>query len=250
MRSIKSSPHFRVILRKTHIWVSEFVGITIVSIILVALVILGTTIFISNHRIQRNNTFILHSKTEQIVLRHTLKILEEKNSIAFVLNSFSRGRLKDEILRSLVEIVYSNSKAFGYDPFLVLAVIHVESYFNPNAKGQYRSGALSGAFGLMQLKVATAREIGKPLGITVKNKNDLFIPEINIPLGIAYLTKMITNFKSLKLGISAYNQGPGTIINTLKNKKPLSIRYYNKVLKSYFKLKKMSNNSQRSDSYK
>jgi soluble lytic murein transglycosylase-like protein len=170
-----------------------------------------------------------------------LKELRKKEKIAAVLNDFTHNKLSADVLGSLTELVYDNSKTFGYDPFLVLAVIHVESMFDPQALGKYRSGKYSGAFGLMQLKVETAKEVGARLGITITSKEDLFVPEINIALGVAYLTKQISKFKSLKLGILAYNQGPGVILDNLKYRTPLSIRYYNKVLKSYFKLKKMEN---------
>ena len=64
-------------------------------------------------------------------------------------------------------------------------------------------------------------------------------PEINIALGIGYLTRVIARFNSLKLGILAYNQGPGTIRQSISGKRPLSQKYYYKVLQSYFRLKEM-----------
>lgn len=234
-------PRLRIIrIRKNHIWFSEIVGLVIVFLIVSALIVLGLTIFRNDQLIRRNSITLVQSKRDIIIHQHELEIVREKNRIAFVLDTFTRRRLKPEILWALVDLVYTNSKTLGYDPFLLLAVINVESMFNPNAKGQYQSGAYSGAFGLMQLKVETAREMARVLGIQFAGEQDLFNPEINIPLGIAYLTKQISRFKSLKLGILSYNQGPGAIRNNLKNNIPLSIKYYNKVLTSYYKLKKMS----------
>jgi soluble lytic murein transglycosylase len=91
----------------------------------------------------------------------------------------------------------------------------------------------------MQLKIETAREVAHALGIPFKNEHDLYNPEINVPLGIAYLTQQISQFKSLKLGLLAYNQGPGVVLTTIKQNRPLSIEYYEKVLKHYFGLRKM-----------
>lgn len=237
MKSKRFPIRFRIVIRKNHIWLSEFVGIILVIAILSGLFILGSLVFV-NYTTMRNNKYrIAYCQNGYIFLSHNLKELKKKEKIAFALNDFTNKKLPTDVIGSLTELVYSNSKTFGYDPFLVLAVIHVESMFDAKALGQYRDGRYSGAFGLMQLKVETAKEVGARLGITIKNKEDLFVPENNIALGLAYLTKQISNFKSLKLGILAYNQGPGVILDNLKYKTPLSIRYYNKVLKSYFKLK-------------
>jgi len=82
----------------------------------------------------------------------------------------------------------------------------VESKFSAQASGQYKSGSASGAFGLMQLKIETAREIAASLGMRVKNTADLFRPDVNVVLGVAYLTQLISQFRSFKLGLLAYNQ--------------------------------------------
>ncbi len=239
MSSNRSLIPFRIILRKNHIWISEILGIFIVAIIVISLITLGTIVITKDLTLRKNHRTITYAKSDWNRLAHAIEELTEKHTIAAVLDSFAFGRLSDSTLWTLVELVYQNSRTFGYDPFLVLAVIHVESLFDPSAKGQYRDGRFSGAFGLMQLKPGTARDVADALGIPYKGKKDLFKPEINIPLGVAYLTQQISYFKNLKLGILAYNQGPGTILNDLKNKRPLSIRYYNKVLKSYFSLKSM-----------
>jgi soluble lytic murein transglycosylase-like protein len=140
----------------------------------------------------------------------------------------------------LVELVYQNSMLYGYDPLLVLAVINVESIFDPGARGRYLNGAQSGALGLMQLKFETAQEMARSLNIPLTNKKDLLRPDVNIALGIAYLTRCISMFKSFKLGLMAYNQGPAAIYQNLSEKKPLSIAYYNKVLKSYYTFRELS----------
>ncbi len=243
MRTRRISRHFGIILRKNHLWFSELLGVGLVVVIISILLVQGTMVLINYTQMKKNGRLISESKAGYITKSHQLQELKNRQKIAAVLNSFTRNRLSKDVLWNLVDLVYTNSKSFGYDPFLVLAVIHVESLFNPRAKGQYRDGRYSGAFGLMQLKLGTAKEVGAPLGITITKKEDLFNPEINIPLGLAYLTKQISYFKSLKLGISAYNQGPGVILNTIKNKTPLSIRYYNKVLTSYFKLKRINTES-------
>ncbi len=243
MRTKHFSPHLRIILRKNHIWISEFLGILVVLLIIVALTTLGSIVRRNYLTLRKNHILLLQSSNQDILSAYTRKELKKKVIISNALTNCTRKDLPQNVLSSVTEIVYQNSKTFGYDPLLVLAVIHVESWFDPEAKGQYRDGRYSGAFGLMQLKVATAREVAKRLDITFNGEKDLYNPAINIPLGVAYLTQQISKFKNLKFGILAYNQGPGTIRSDLRNKRPLSIRYYNKVLKSYYHLKEKSGSS-------
>lgn len=226
-------------ITKDQVWISEIALYLIAALIFAIPVFMGSVIIKNELSIRNNNRQISHVTTDNVSLEHDLQSWREKYTIAAVLDTFTRKRLEPEVIANLTEIVYKGAKKFGYDPFLVLAVINVESMFDHNAKGQYRSGEYSGAFGLMQLKEGTAQEVAIQLGIPFAGIEDLMKPEINIALGIAYLTRMINRFKSLKLGISAYNQGPGTVLNVIKNQSDLSTRYYNKVLKSYYKLKEM-----------
>ncbi|MBD3345793.1 MAG: transglycosylase SLT domain-containing protein [Chitinivibrionales bacterium] len=229
-----------IVAHGNKLWIAEPLSMLFVFVFVIILTLLTGVIIRNGNRIHRHQQQISLLKIENLTLDYLKEELAEKERIYTPLYRFTKGRLSPRIYAQLVDLVYVNSKSFGYDPLLVLAVINVESVFDPRALGRYRSGRLSGAFGLMQLKLATAREVAEDLGMGALEKKDLFKPEINIVLGIAYLTRVIAHFKSLKLGILAYNQGPGTIEETLAGKKPLSIRYFNKVLKSYYKLQNMA----------
>lgn len=85
----------------------------------------------------------------------------------------------------------------GIDPKLVMAVILVESGFNPQAVSPRN------AQGLMQLIPETAQRF------QVKNAFD---PEENIRGGIAYLKWLLSYFKGdVALVAAAYNAGEGTV---------------------------------------
>ena len=85
----------------------------------------------------------------------------------------------------------------GIDPKLVMAVILVESGFNPKAISP------KNAQGLMQLIPETAQRF------QVKNAFD---PEQNVKGGIAYLKWLLTFFKGdVALVAAAYNSGEGTV---------------------------------------
>lgn len=96
---------------------------------------------------------------------------------------------------------YINASSLKYNvPInLIKAVIHTESYANPNAVSP------KGAAGLMQIMPAT----GLDLGIT---PNERFIPSKNIDAGTRYLRQMLDiHNNDLVLALAAYNAGQGNV---------------------------------------
>ena len=86
---------------------------------------------------------------------------------------------------------------YGLSPALIRAVVKAESDY------QSRAVSPAGAQGLMQLMPVTARELGVA---------DPFDIEQNIDGGARYLRQMLDQFGGeLKLALSAYNAGPGTV---------------------------------------
>ena len=66
------------------------------------------------------------------------------------------------------------------------------------------------AFGLMQLILPTAKDVGRKLGISINTKDDVFPLETNVQLGSAYLAQMLTRFNGdYAQATAAYNAGPG-----------------------------------------
>lgn len=86
---------------------------------------------------------------------------------------------------------------YRLNPNLVLAVIEVESNFNPQALSP------KSAQGLMQLIPATAERFGVA---------DVWDPEQNLRGGMAYLKWLMAHFKGdLELVLAAYNAGEGAV---------------------------------------
>jgi soluble lytic murein transglycosylase len=88
------------------------------------------------------------------------------------------------------------------DPDLVTAVVEAESGGNPRAVSRAQ------AYGLMQVRVPTARDMARR-DVTVE---DLFDPATNLDLGCRYLRWLRDRYGGdLRLALMAYNAGPGKV---------------------------------------
>jgi len=106
----------------------------------------------------------------------------------------TRKRVTPELIEHWVRLL---APEFDLDPELVLAVIAVESNFNPSARSP------KGALGLMQLIPETARRFG------VKDPLD---PLQNLRGGMAYLAWLRERFDgNLPLMLAGYNAGENAV---------------------------------------
>jgi soluble lytic murein transglycosylase-like protein len=219
------------------IWVSELASIAIICVLLAALLSVSLVIIRNERAIHDADRRIAELRAEKINLARDIEAMREKDRLIKLMNAVVGGKTTPATVQKLADLVYKNSRQYGYAPELLLAVIAVESHFNPEALGRYRSGTLSGALGLMQIKYVTARTMANMLGMEGIEPDDLLDPEINMILGTAYLTTLVSRFKSFKLGLLAYNLGPTTVRGSLARNEKLPMRYYEKVLAQYYKLK-------------
>jgi len=99
------------------------------------------------------------------------------------------------------ELINRVSLKHDMDPALIKAVVHTESYFNPNATSRV------GASGLMQLMPKTAELYGV---------YDLYSPLKNLDAGVRHLRYLLRRYKNrLSVALAAYNAGE------------TAVRYYN-----------------------
>jgi hypothetical protein len=121
-----------------------------------------------------------------------------------------RGLVPDEVLDEVLDelkgarnetelerLARASAQRHGLDPELVMAVVSVESGFQPRALSR------KGAQGLMQLMPPTARELG------VRNAFD---PAQNLDGGARYLSALIARYGGdLTKALAAYNAGQGAV---------------------------------------
>jgi len=109
-------------------------------------------------------------------------------------------------------IINRNADEYKLDPYLVAAIIKVESRYDSFAKSN------KGALGLMQIKLSTGKWIGEKLGIKGLDEEVLYDPEINIKMGCWYLNYLLKYYNGdLQLALVAYNGGQGNVSKWLKD---------------------------------
>ena len=110
------------------------------------------------------------------------------------------------------EIIQSKCEKYEIDKNLVFSIIKAESGFNQNAVSKV------GAIGLMQILPSTGEWVSKKIGLNYK-ENDLYNAEINIEIGVYYLSYLIELFENnLENAICAYNAGQYTVMSWLNSK--------------------------------
>jgi soluble lytic murein transglycosylase len=101
---------------------------------------------------------------------------------------------------------------YKVDPFLIAAIIRVETNFNPDKKSR------KGAIGLMQLMPDTAQWIVDKADYADKTVHSLERPDVNIEVGAWYLNALYTQFNSNRIAVlAAYNAGPGNVRKWLQS---------------------------------
>lgn len=139
-----------------------------------------------------------------------------------------RGRRMTPLERQrVVSTIMTASAHYQVSPHLVLAVIEIESGYNPHAVSPV------GAMGLMQLMPGTGAEVAERTGEVWRGTSTLFDPEANIRLGVAYLRELIDRYESIRIALAAYNWGPGRIDRRLRSGSGLPAKYPNMVLGAY-----------------
>ena len=118
-------------------------------------------------------------------------------------------RLRDELTQKYISIIYpapykdifsKYARKYHLSASLPYSIARQESAFNPNAR------SWADAFGLMQLIPEKASELSKKHSIAYKDFNDLYKPEINVEMGIAFLSELHAAFKGkFAQNVAGYN---------------------------------------------
>jgi soluble lytic murein transglycosylase len=109
------------------------------------------------------------------------------------------------------EEIKQNASRYELDPFLIAAIIRVESNYQTHIESK------KGAFGLMQLMPDTSEWIVDTARFSSSYKKDLHDPSVSIQLGSWYLSWLHKQFKGNTVAaIAGYNAGQGNVIHWLQ----------------------------------
>jgi soluble lytic murein transglycosylase len=180
---------------------------------------------------------------ERQELNRRIAELEERLKILDVIKDFSEGAMAEDEQSALANVIYEESRRFGYDPLIISAIIIAESDFRPDAQSKV------GATGLMQVMPFVGKDLANE--VTTKSpdlwngdrpmewtgQETLLDPVQNVRLGTLHLSRLILKFRSVREGIRAYNSGPTNLVEQIRTGQDLPKRYVRRVMDQYEELK-------------
>ncbi len=148
-----------------------------------------------------------------------------------------KGTLDSARALRVADTLVDEAQKLGVDPLLLLAVIEVESKFDP------RATSLRGARGLMQLMPDTRAWLidRTPELWNETSKDDQLSPESNVRVGVHYFAHLARGFRGIEHVLQAYNCGPGRLVAILNGESvlPEESKYYaDKVLRIHARLRR------------
>lgn len=128
---------------------------------------------------------------------------------------------------TLEPIILEMSKKYNIEPAWIKAHIKAESNWDVNAS-RFEAHKGDASWGLMQLLLATAREV---LGNNTLTTTQLINPRVNIEAGTKFLSQLWSRFGNMRDAIAAYNAGSPRL--TPGTNKYVNQDYVDKVTKNY-----------------
>lgn len=124
---------------------------------------------------------------------------------------------------------------YGLDPYLVAAVVLVESRFRPDAE------SYAGAVGLMQVLPYVGADVAERHGLAWNGWRTLRDPAANVRIGTAYLAELLARFDNdVTLALAAYNIGPTLLASRLQRGRRPNGPYVTKVMQAYRDLRQVA----------
>ena len=110
-------------------------------------------------------------------------------------------------------LIVDAGKKYDVKPEFIDSIIRQESAFNPEAR------SFADAFGLMQLIPEMAKRAEATTGIHLETNEDLYKPELNIPLGTSFLRTTLDRWNNAFIPtVASYNASEKAVIGWLKTR--------------------------------
>jgi len=115
-----------------------------------------------------------------------------------------QNKAEKRFLKELEVYVDSSCEEFGVPKAVVFAMIKAESNFDQHAR------STADARGLMQITAVALKDINRML-MEEYTISQMYIPEINIRCGVAYLSILYHKYGVFDTAFAAYNAGQGNV---------------------------------------
>ena len=169
---------------------------TLLMVGLLGLLIITPNIWAFHNLNAKLNTVLYTSQSVTRDINDLQQLVSAKTTedIIFLKIMILQPRISPALAATIAKHVYKYSREFNRDTDLILAMIAVESNFNPNAVSN------KGAIGLMQVMSFWRKELGI--------KGDLKDIGVSIKSGLQILAYYEQQFKNIDIALLSYNTGP------------------------------------------
>lgn len=165
-------------------------------------------------------------KKELVALRHVIGS-QTAEDVVFLKILILNRKIDPTLARTIAKSVHEHAQLFKRDPDFILAVIDVESNFDPNAISSV------GAEGLMQVMPQWKEQLGI--------MEDLTDPDTSIRYGLQIYGFYDQMYADTETALQAYNRGPGMVdLDLMHGRDPTRNGYAAKILKTWDRLKTMN----------
>ena len=161
-----------------------------------------------------------HTDMEQL---RTDVVTTSSENVLYLKVMLLKPGIDKQLARDIAHSVAIRAREHRRDPDLVLALIAVESNFNPNAVSP------TGALGLTQVMPSWKASLGI--------KQDLRDVDTSIQTGLHILGAYEQTFGGLELALTAYNRGPTAVYTDMKNGTIPLNGYAENCMKTYARIK-------------
>ncbi|OYZ18643.1 MAG: hypothetical protein B7Y39_13405 [Bdellovibrio sp. 28-41-41] len=135
-----------------------------------------------------------------LTVKNVTPLLESYNEVRSI------DAIKEIYPKTYLNLIVKEKDKYPLHEHIILSLIRQESSFGLKAL------STSQAAGLMQMIQPTAMEVADRLKMKIDFPEDLYRPEINIPMGVFYIHQVIKEMSyHIPLALAGYNAGPHKI---------------------------------------
>jgi soluble lytic murein transglycosylase len=152
-----------------------------------------------------------------LTVRNVTPLLETYSDVRFI------DAIKGIYPKTYLSMIVKEKDRYQLHEHLILSLIRQESSFGLKAL------STSQAAGLMQMIQPTALEVADRLKMKIEFPEDLYRPEVNIPMGVFYIHQVIKEMNyHVPLALAGYNAGPHKI-KTFVNQRDVTKKIFETV---------------------